>query len=304
MPRRNSTVEIVNGKVVFSKEVLSYFESIRTEENSAWIDKYFEYLSDEENLTAEKYNGHHIIPCFTFKDKTHRTRKETEPLADKVEGNIIKLSIYNHILAHHCLWKIFDNYNSKHAIQYTIGKDKEIDGLSENEIKEIAKIQEECAKTNQTEEERKEREKEYRMSERGKESQRKRSAKYNNSHKELVSKRKKKYRETHKEERSQYWSEYYKNNKEQVDKTHKKYRDEHKEDYQKYNHEYYLNNREKALDVNKEYLSQESYDPKEENFCTLGALRGRKYRNKEKYKDVIPIDCVVKNQSLFPNISS
>ena len=33
MPRRNSTTEIKNGKVVFSNEVLSYFESIRTEEN-------------------------------------------------------------------------------------------------------------------------------------------------------------------------------------------------------------------------------------------------------------------------------
>ena len=37
MPRRNSTVEIVDGKVVFSEEVLEYFESIRTEENSIWI---------------------------------------------------------------------------------------------------------------------------------------------------------------------------------------------------------------------------------------------------------------------------
>ena len=160
MPRRNSTVEIKDGKVVFSKEVLECFESIRNEENSEWIDKYFDYLSDEENLTAEKYNGHHIIPCFTFKDETHRTRKETEPLADKIEGNIIKLSIYNHILAHYCLWKIYDNYESKYSIQYTIGKNKEIDGLSENEIKEIAKIQEECAEKNQTEEERKEKEKE------------------------------------------------------------------------------------------------------------------------------------------------
>lgn len=304
MPRRNSTVEIKDGKVVFSKEVLSYFESIRTEENSAWIDKYFEYLSDDENLSAEKYNGHHIIPCFTFKDETHRTRKETEPLADKVEGNIIKLSIYNHILVHYFLWKIYDNYESKYSIQYTIGKNKEIDGLSENEIKEIARIREECAKTNQTEEERKEKEKEYRMSERGKENHRKRSAKYNNSHKELLSKRKKKYRENNKDKISQYNSEYYKNNKDEIYKNKKEYRKNNKDKCQEYNHEYYLNNREKALDVNKEYLSQECYDPKEENFCTLGALRGRKYRNKEKYKDVIPIDCVVKNQSLFPNISS
>ena len=297
MPRRNSTVEIKDGKVVFSKEVLSYFESIRTEENSAWIDKYFEYLSNEENLTAEKYNGHHIIPCFTFKDETHRTRKETEPLANKVEGNIIKLSIYNHILAHYCLWKIFDNYNSKHAIQYTIGKDKEINDLSENQIKEIARIREECAEKNQTEEEMKEKQKEYRMSERGKESQRKRSAKYNNSHKELVFKRKKKYRETHKEERSQYWSEYYKNNKEQVDKTHKKYRDEHKEDYQKYNHEY-----------SEKYFKQLCYDPIKNDYPTLGALRGRIYNHKELYKNIIPTECIIEenqfNTLSSPNISS
>ena len=297
MPRRNSTTEIIDGKVVFSKEVLSYFESIRTEENSAWIDKYFEYLSNEENLTAEKYNGHHIIPCFTFKDETHRTRKETEPLANKVEGNIIKLSIYNHILAHYCSWKIFDNYNSKHAIQYTIGKDKEINDLSENQIKEIARIREECAEKNQTEEEMKEKQKEYRMSERGKESQRKRSAKYNNSHKELVFKRKKKYRETHKEERSQYWSEYYKNNKEQVDKTHKKYRDEHKEDYQKYNHEY-----------SEKYFKQVCYDPIKNDYPTLGALRGRIYNHKELYKNIIPTECIIEenqfNTLSFPNISS
>ena len=297
MPRRNSTTEIKDGKVVFSKEVLEYFESIRNEENSKWIDKYFDYLSDEENLTAEKYNGHHIIPCFTFKDETHRTRKETEPLADKVEGNIIKLSIYNHILAHYCLWKIFDNYNSKHAIQYTIGKDKEINDLSENQIKEIARIREECAEKNQTEEEMKEKQKEYRMSERGKESQRKRSAKYNNSHKELVSKRKKKYRETHKEERSQYWSEYYKNNKEQVDKTHKKYRDEHKEDYQKYNHEY-----------SEKYFKQVCYDPIKNDYPTLGALRGRIYNHKELYKNIIPTECIIEenqfNTLSFPNISS
>ena len=297
MPRRNSTVEIKDGKVVFSKEVLECFESIRNEENSEWIDKYFDYLSDEENLTAEKYNGHHIIPCFTFKDKTHRTRKETEPLADKVEGNIIKLSIYNHILAHYCLWKIFDNYNSKHAIQYTIGKDKEINDLSENQIKEIARIREECAEKNQTEEEMKEKQKEYRMSERGKESQRKRSAKYNNSHKELVSKRKKKYRETHKEEISQYWSEYYKNNKEQVDKTRKKYRDEHKEDYQKYNHEY-----------SEKYFKQLCYDPIKNDYPTLGALRGRIYNHKELYKNIIPTECIIEenqfNTLSSPNISS
>lgn len=297
MPRRNSTTEIKNGKVVFSKEVLEYFESIRNEENSEWIDKYFEYLSNEENLTAEKYNGHHIIPCFVFKDEIHRTRKETEPLADKIEGNIIKLSIYNHILAHYCLWKIFDNYNSKHAIQYTIGKNKEINDLSENEIKEIARIQEECAKTNQTEEERKEKEKEYRMSEKGKENHRKRSLKYYNNHKELASKRKKKYRENNKDKISQYNSEYYKNNKDEIYENKKEYRKNNKEKCQKYSKEY-----------NDKYFKRLCYDPIKNDYPTLGALRSRIYNHKELYKNIIPTECIIEeNQfdiSLLPNISS
>ena len=113
MANRNSTVKIVDGKVVFSQEVLSYFESIRNEENSVWIDKYFEYLSDKENLTAEKYNLYHIRPCCTFKDEEHKNRKETLPLGDN--GNIIKISVYNHLLAHYCLWKIYDNWDSKNA---------------------------------------------------------------------------------------------------------------------------------------------------------------------------------------------
>ena len=65
----NSTVEIKDNKVLFSKEILEYFEDLRNEETSEWIDKYFDILSDENNLTAEKYNIHHIHPCCTFKDK-------------------------------------------------------------------------------------------------------------------------------------------------------------------------------------------------------------------------------------------
>lgn len=155
MPRRNSTVEIVDGKVVFSQEILSYFESIRNEENGVWIDKYFERLSDESNLSAEKYRKHHIIPCFSFKDENHKTRKETLSLADKVENNIIKLSVYNHTIAHYCLWKIFNNEDSRRAV-YLMCEKRNINCLSENEIKEFAKIQEECAKENITNDERKE----------------------------------------------------------------------------------------------------------------------------------------------------
>ena len=153
MPRRNSIVEIVDGKVVFSEEVLSYFESIRTEENSVWIDKYFEYLGDESNLSAIKYNLHHIRPCCSFKDNEHKNRKETLPLGDKFKGNIIKLSIYNHSLAHYCLWKIYDNWDSKNSIQKMCGQKQYMNNLTENELKEIAKLKEECVKENQTKEE-------------------------------------------------------------------------------------------------------------------------------------------------------
>ena len=190
MPRRNSTVEIVDGKVVFSQEVLSYFESIRTEENSVWIDKYFEYLSDESNLSATKYSGHHIIPCFTFKDETHKNRKETEPLANKIEGNIIKLSVYNHLLAHHCLWKIFENIDSRTSFQRMCKED--IDNLSENEIKEIAKIQEECAKENVTKEKRAKQKKDY--YENNKEKILKRNKEHYENNKESISKQRKEFR--------------------------------------------------------------------------------------------------------------
>ena len=264
MPRRNSTVEIKDGKVVFSKEVLSYFESIRTEENSAWIDKYFEYLSDEENLTAEKYNGHHIIPCFTFKDETHRTRKETEPFADKVEGNVIELSIYNHLLAHYCLWKIYDNRDSKNTMQRMCGEEKYIDTLTEQELKEIAILKEECAKKNLTEEERKK--KKYA-----------RVKKYKNSHKQQVSEQGKRYRESHKEEKARYDKEYKRRNKEKIKKKNK---------------ENYENNKDKISEKGKQLC----FDPIKNKPCTLNALKCRKQRNKELYKDVTPTQCIIKNQ--------
>ena len=157
MSKRNSTVEIVDGKVVFSKEILEYFESIRNGENSIWIDKYFEYLSDDSNLSATKYNLHHIRPCCTFKDEEHKNRRKTQPLGDAFKGNIIKISVYNHLLAHYCLWKIYDDWDSKNAIQKMCGQKKYIGDLTEDELTEIAKLKEECAKENRTEEEKKER---------------------------------------------------------------------------------------------------------------------------------------------------
>ena len=76
MSIQNSTVEIKDGKVVFSQEIINYFENLRNEENSEWVNKYFKVLSDESNLNAEKYNLHHIRPCFTFKDNEHRKRSK------------------------------------------------------------------------------------------------------------------------------------------------------------------------------------------------------------------------------------
>ena len=157
----NSTVEIKDGKVLFSKEILEYFEDLRNKETSEWIDKYFEVLSDENNLTAEKYNIHHIRPCRTFKDKEHKNRKQTKPLADKFNGNLIKLSVYNHLVVHYYLWKIFDNYDSKNAFQHMCGVKIYIENLSEDELFKIALLQEECVRKNQTKEEKKEYNKKY-----------------------------------------------------------------------------------------------------------------------------------------------
>ena len=141
---------------------------MRNEENSEWVNKYFKVLSDESNLNAEKYNLHHIRPCFTFKDNEHRKRRETKPLGDKFNGNLIKLSIHNHLFAHYYLWKIFGNKDSKTAFQRMYGQGKYIDNLTEDELKEIAKLKEECAKKNQTEEEKKERERNYNKSDKKK----------------------------------------------------------------------------------------------------------------------------------------
>ena len=302
MPRRNSTVEIVDGKVVFSKEVLEYFESIRNEENSVWIDEYFERLSDKENLTAEKYNRHHIIPCFSFKDENHKTRKETLPLANKVENNIIKLSVYNHIIAHYCLWKIFNNEDSRRAV-YLMYEKRNLDYLSENEMKEFAKIQEECAKENRTKEEFKEYQK-----------------RWYEEHKE----EKAKERAEHKEERSEYDKEYYRKNKEKKAKYDVEYRKTHKEkikENSKRRHElkrdellqksrkYYQENRERILkenaenaeerrENNKKYRNQTCIDPTNGTKCTLGALSMRKRRNGEKYKDIIPQNCIIDKKSI------
>lgn len=172
----HSTVTIIENQVVFSKEILEYFELLRNEETNKWVDKYIEILSDTSNFNAPKYNIHHIKPVFTFKTEELNTRRKREKIANKFNGNMIKLSIYNHILAHFYLWKIYNNYETKAPLYYLFNMSNTINELTEDELKNIAKIAEDVAKTNLTEEEKKENRNEY----------------------------DKNYRQTHKEERKQY----------------------------------------------------------------------------------------------------
>jgi hypothetical protein len=151
MPKRKSTVKIENNKVVFSKEILEYFESLRNETSNKWIDKYFNVLSDTSNFDAPKYNIHHIKPVFTFKTNKLNTREKAEKIADKFSQNLIKLSIYNHILAHFYLWKIYNNQESKIPLNYLFKTSKIIDELTEEELKKTAKLIEEFSKENKSE---------------------------------------------------------------------------------------------------------------------------------------------------------
>ena len=320
MPRRNSTVEIKDGKVVFSQEILEYFENIRNEKNSEWIDKYFEVLNNEENINAEKYSVHHIIPCFTFKDENIKNRKDTEHIADSIEGNKIKLSHYNHIFAHFYLWKIYNNQDSNHSFRQMCGK-KYTNDLTEDELKNIATLIEECAKENKTEEEIKEHSREYYI--KNKDSiLEKRKQKYNENrdeileqrkiynqeNKEMISERKKKKYKENRDEILENKKEYYKENrdrileqkkaysqenKESISKRRKKHYEENKEEIIEKVKEHYKNNREEILAKNKKRESQLCFDPKEEDICLYSTLRGRKQRHKEKYKDVILKDCVI-----------
>lgn len=271
MPRRNSTVKIVDGKVVFSEEVLSYFESIRNEENGIWIDKYFEYLSDESNLTAIKYNLHHIRPCCTFKDEEHKNRNETQPLGDEFKGNIIKISVYNHLLSHYCLWKIYDDWDSKNAIQKMCGQKKYIGDLSEDELTEIAKLKEECAKENQTEEEKQERRKERYWNDREGAIQRVNEWVEKNPYR--VKKNK---------------DNWYQKNRDDILKERKDNRPKYLEKEQNYRH----NHKDKIFERN----NRPCRDPIRENeVCTWNALKKRKHRNKKLYKDVILQNCLIKD---------
>ena len=302
MPIRKANVKIEDNKVIFSQEIINYFESLRNEGTSEWIDKYFDILSDPSNFNAEKYNIHHIIPCCTFKDKNHKTRKETEPLANKFNGNLIKLSVYNHIFAHYYLRKIFNDVNSKMAFQRMCSIRKFAENITENELKEIAILKEECAKENLTEEEIIELKRKYAKTHKEKikqyyESHKQEKAeydkKYRETNKDIISKRRKQYREKNKDNIKKSSHEWYENNKEEHSKKAKIYRKENKEKLAKHSKEYREQNKEKLKIIKKTYASQECYDPIKENYCTLNALSLRKSRHLDLYKNIIPQNCII-----------
>ena len=297
MSNENNNLIIKNNQV----QIYNYFNSIKTYENEEWINKYFKVLSDPSNLISDKYNIHHIRPCFTFKDKIHKNRKDCKLLAD-FDKNLIKISIYNHILAHFYLWKIFNNRDSKIAFQRMCGQGKYIDNLTEEELKEIARLKEECLKQNRTKEERCEYEKEYHKIH--KEERNKYSKEYYNNNKELISERMKKYNETHKKQRSEYSKEWYENHK----KERQKYREEHKEKNKKYHKEYYNTHKEEMKKsssewrkihkeeqnkYHKEYSHQICYDPIKKDYPKYHTLCTRICRNKELYKGIILKNCVL-----------
>ena len=282
----HSTVTIIENQVVFSKEILEYFESLRNEETNEWVDKYIEVLSDISNFDAPKYNIHHIKPVFTFKTEELNTRRKAEKIANKFSGNNIKLSIYNHILAHFYLWKIYDNNETKYPLFYLFNTSKTINELTENELKIVAKLTEDVAKTNLTEEEKKENLRKYTSTRKDKnrESTRKSYRKhrekrlvynqeYRKTHKELISENGKKWREKNKEYRSEYDKNYYKTHKEER----KQYKELHKEDISQYH---------------KDRDSRLCLDPITNLPTTFGKLR-RMYKKHEEYKEVDAKKCLI-----------
>ena len=284
MSNENNSIKFIDGKVLFSKEIIEYFESIRTEENSEWIDKYFEVLNDESNLNAVKFNMHHIRPCFTFKNKNHRNRKETQKLGDAFNGNIIKLSLYNHLLAHYYLWKIYNEWNSKKAIQQMSFQKKYTNDLSEDEIKIIAKFREDCAKENQTREELKEYGKQW--YENNKERKLKKNKEWIENNYERYLQKRKEWELKNKDKRKQQIHNYYENNKEKIAKLAKERNEQNKEYLKKYREEYYKTNKEEInrkvrekYKENKDKISKKHKEYRENNKKLLSKKAKERYKN-------------------------
>ena len=294
MSKTNSTVKIKNRKVILSDEISKIIESWRREENCEWVDKYMNVLFDNSNNNS-KFEIHHIIPAFLFKDENNKSRKEWLIFANEIKNNKIKLSITNHIMAHYYLWKIFQTDISRRPIYLLLGKIK-LENFTEDEIKEFAKIQEDCSKENRTKEDIKEYNKNY-----------------NNSHKKEISKNKKQYYLENKDsilelrhtiyiedrdKKKEYNKKYYKENKNEISEQHKDYRKRTIDRAKQRDKLRYENNKEKILEQNREHRKIPCFDPIRQDNCTYSALYQRKRKNVELYKDVNLLDCIIKEESV------
>lgn len=204
MSTSKPNTKIINGKVALSNEVLNYINKWRTNENSKYIDEYMKVLLNPSNIIATKFEIHHIIPAFTFRDENHKNRKETIKLADKITENKIKLSLKYHKLAHYYLWKIFPNDNNARSAVYFMFNNNDIEDLTKDEVIKFARILEECAKENLTEEEKREHDKKRRNTEKYKKSKREYDKNRHKANKEKICKYAKIYGQTHKKERQKY----------------------------------------------------------------------------------------------------
>lgn len=258
----------------FSFEVLYYFDSISTKDNINWIIKYFNLLIKTENQNSTKYHNHHIIPCLIFKDENHKNRKYTLPLADNIKENLIKLSICNHIKAHYYLWKILNTWTSKHAVQQLCQMEN-IENFTDKEINEICIIKEECAKKNKTEKEKKEYHKNY----------------YSNNRDNIL-KNATKWVKEHIDQVKKNKSNWYQRSREDILKERKDNRPKYLEKERNYRHAH----KERYKELN----TRPCYDPIRKEYCTWNALKKRRHRNKNLYKDVILTECLIKDLMIIP----
>ncbi len=296
---REKFTENLNYSQFFSFEVLDYFDSICTDKNYEWIVKYFDVLMKEENKTAEKFNMHHIRPCCTFKDEEIRTRKQTLFLANKFNRNLIKLSIYNHLFAHFYLWKIFDNRDLKLSFQRMCGQEQYINNLTENELKNIAKLKENCSMKNRTNEEKIRYMKNWRNKNKNKikeyyEKTKDRKKQYKKLYDEKHKEERKEYRLKNKEKISQQMKNYYEKNKETIDEYQVNYRQEHKDELKNYDKIRRETHKEELKKKRKQYNSQKCIDPIKNDTCSLCALRERIKKHKNIYGNRNASDYIIK----------
>lgn len=185
---------------------------------------------------------------------------------------------------------------------------KNIDDVNENELMKIAKMIEECCDNNRTEEEIKRYSNEYNKIyyKKNNEKLKSQSREYYHNNIEKCTKKNKKYREKNSERiKEQRHTHYYEHIEEEHARS-KRYREGNSEKIKQLNHDYYEQNREDILEQKKEYYlevivkknAQLCYDPFEDNFCSLVALKTRKKRHAKSYENIEPMNCILSEEEL------